>query len=231
MTIGTRPRQANKAVPRSVIFSIAPPQADQIGGAASGPVVSHPRRHLRARQAAPPRGRIGRAPVAGASMGPNVWHFRFGLKGSGRPARLSSGWVEVLRSDATGAWRTHLSSDSSIVIRRQMSGDGIHVGIEMYLPAGRVNIDDIELSELAAVTLRTHLEGLPGKRAQPRPIPGLPLWPCCGATRRCSICPRTCRRKDTKLCIVFEWHWGTRCTASVWDDRADARRSLQQRPH
>ncbi|ASM75159.1 MULTISPECIES: GntR family transcriptional regulator [Roseobacteraceae] len=99
-------------------------------------------------------------------MGPNIWHFRFGVKATGRPLRITSTRIEVLRTNDTGAWTHHLGEGPYNLIRRQLSGDGVHVGAEMYLPASLLNIEAIELSELEGVNLRTHLEGMLGKRTQ-----------------------------------------------------------------
>jgi DNA-binding GntR family transcriptional regulator len=99
-------------------------------------------------------------------IGPNVWHFRFRLKDTDRPFRATSTRLEVLRTNDTGPWTVHLGEGPYTVIRRQMMGEGVNVGAEMYLPAGLLNVDDIELSELEGVNLRTYLEGLLGKRAQ-----------------------------------------------------------------
>ncbi|MXN20885.1 UTRA domain-containing protein, partial [Pseudooceanicola sp. GBMRC 2024] len=51
------------------------------------------------------------------------------------------------------------------VIRRRLSGDGVSLGAEMYLRADLLHIDDIELSELEGVNLRTYLEAQLGQRA------------------------------------------------------------------
>lgn len=98
-------------------------------------------------------------------IGPNVWHFRFRHKATDKPLRITSTRVEVLRTNDTGTWSAHLGDGPYTVIRRKMTGDGVNVGAEMYLPLGLLNIDDIELSELEGVNLRTYLEGLLGKRA------------------------------------------------------------------
>ena len=100
-------------------------------------------------------------------MGPNVWHFRFRVKETDRPLRITSTRIEVLRTNDTGPWSGHLGDGSYILIRRQMCGDGVNVGAEMYLPASLLNIDAIEISELQGVNLRMHLEGMLGRRAQP----------------------------------------------------------------
>ncbi|TYC80119.1 GntR family transcriptional regulator [Stappia sp. BW2] len=102
----------------------------------------------------------------GEPIGPNVWHFRFRVAATGKHFRVTSTRVEVLRTNETGVWSEHLGEGPYTVIRRRMSGDGINVGAEMYLPAGLINIDNIELSELEGVNVRTHLEALLGKRAQ-----------------------------------------------------------------
>ena len=99
-------------------------------------------------------------------IGPNVWHFRFRVKATDRPLRVTSTRIEVLRTNETGPWSAHLGDGPYILIRRQMGGDGATVGAEMYLPASILNIDTIELRELEGVNLRTHLEGILGKRAQ-----------------------------------------------------------------
>ena len=99
-------------------------------------------------------------------MGPNVWHFRFRVKATDRPLRITATRVEVLRTNDTGPWSRHLGEGPYILIRRQMGGDGVNVGAEMYLPASLLNIDTLEMSELEGVNLRTHLEGILGKRAQ-----------------------------------------------------------------
>ena len=99
-------------------------------------------------------------------MGPSVWHFRFRVLSTQRPLRLTSARIEVLRSNETGPWTEHLGEGPYIVLRRRLSGDGIGIGAEMYLPGDLINIDTIELSELEGVNLRVHLEALLGQRAQ-----------------------------------------------------------------
>ncbi|MWB78226.1 GntR family transcriptional regulator [Pseudooceanicola sp. 216_PA32_1] len=100
------------------------------------------------------------------TMSPQIWHFRFRVAKTNRSLRITDTKVEILRTNETGSWSTHLGEGDHTLIRRRISGDGVKLGAEMYLPPDLFQIDDIELSELQGVNLRTYLEAQLGQRAR-----------------------------------------------------------------